>query len=74
MKTKVQVINDKSYAMVDKKGNMDVFFNCPHCGKPITKTSKEWGMDCEDECGKKEALKIIKHNPLAKLFHKFLQQ
>lgn len=26
---------------------------CEYCNKPLSKTSAEFGMDCEDECGRK---------------------
>lgn len=28
-----------------------LLISCEHCGKPISKTSKHFGMDCEDDCG-----------------------
>jgi ribosomal protein L37AE/L43A len=40
--------------MINKDGNIEV--NCDICGKPITHTDK-YGMWCEDECGREEAMK-----------------
>lgn len=34
-----------------KRGHFSI--TCDHCGKPITRTSEDFGMDCEDECGRK---------------------
>ena len=36
---------------------------CP-CGKPISKTSADFGMDCEDDCGRKafEAGDVFEQN------------
>jgi hypothetical protein len=30
---------------------------CEHCGKPITKSTKNFGMDCEDDCARKAYIK-----------------
>jgi hypothetical protein len=27
---------------------------CPYCGKQYTKTSRNFGMDCEDSCAEKK--------------------
>jgi hypothetical protein len=35
-------------------GKFSLDVNCEYCGKPITKTSQDFGMDCEDNCGRKE--------------------
>jgi len=28
-------------------------FRCEHCNKYISRTSREFGMDCEDQCAEK---------------------
>ena len=73
MKTKIPIVNNKSFMLVDEKGNKDIFLNCQNCGKPINKTSVEFGMDCEDKCGEKAYKKLIKTNPQAKLFAQFMK-
>lgn len=35
---------------------------CRHCGKPITRTSARYGMDCEDRCAEKAHKKATKEN------------
>jgi hypothetical protein len=39
--------------------NTSVDITCEYCGKPITKTSPQWGMDCEDDCAQNEARKMF---------------
>jgi hypothetical protein len=36
----------------DGKGHIRIL--CEYCGKPISKTSNDFGMDCEDDCSRKE--------------------
>lgn len=35
-----------------KGGGIDITVGCPYCKKPISK-STEFGMECEDECDRK---------------------
>jgi hypothetical protein len=36
-----------------KSKSVHLNVTCPHCGKPLTKTSRDFGMDCEGNCGQK---------------------
>jgi hypothetical protein len=58
----------------NKNGSINIHLNCPHCGKPINKTSVEFGMDCKDHCAEKAYKKLIEADPEAKAMDNFLQQ
>ena len=67
------VYNEPTYNETkNEDDSINVSLNCPHCGKPITKTSPEFGMDCEDDCGKKTYQKLLKTNPKVKLMDDFI--
>jgi len=36
------------------KSKVALEISCEFCGKPISKTSVDFGMDCEDDCGRKQ--------------------
>ena len=48
--------------MKKKQTPRSININCPQCGLPITKTSEKFGMDCENDCGKKDYEKYLKEN------------
>jgi hypothetical protein len=41
------------FPVVIDQGNGNFLVQCEHCGKPLSKTSEDFGMDCEDSCGEK---------------------
>jgi hypothetical protein len=37
----------------DSGGGFHVSLTCEFCGQPITKTSRDFGMDCVNDCARK---------------------
>jgi len=58
----------------NKDGTINISIKCPHCGKPINKTSVEFGMDCENHCGEKAYKELIATNTEAKAMDNFMKQ
>jgi acetyl-CoA carboxylase beta subunit len=63
-----------SSQMNKKNGTISLVIKCPNCGKPINKTSLEFGMDCEDKCAEKTYRKLVEANTGAKTFDSFLNK
>jgi hypothetical protein len=62
-------------AFVSKKhkgGGLDVSVVCEFCGLPITRTSKEYGMDCANRCAEKKMKELCKKDPDMKIFSDFM--
>ena len=62
------------YAKKNKDGTTSLVIKCPSCGKPINKTSVEFGMDCENHCAEKAYRKLVEANTNAKAMDNFLAQ
>ena len=69
----IPVVNGNSFVETDANGNLQVHINCEYCGKPICKTSEDFGMDCEDDCNRKAYEKRLKTDPKARVQDKFLK-
>lgn len=51
----------------DKKGDISIGISpCSTCGKPLNNTSVDFGMDCENNCGRKAFDKLPEDHPTKK--------
>lgn len=42
------------FGIVDVPGGFNLTLNCTTCGLPISKTSQDFGMDCANDCARKD--------------------